>query len=211
LSGIESQSERICSSVSFFTTYQVNLIREDLLFTGEESVSLTWLPDAVFPMEDPGNYTVDIWLYTLSRTTWGKTACLASAYPNSGIANITIPHMERSASGRFSAVAVQIALNTNETESRSLTTAAGLWTVVAYATDAAPTRKECNDWAENTDMRMTERNTINSRPPPCPCMLQQARAPNSGVTEQTLGDAVKNFFNPGAATCFYQSTLNRLR
>jgi len=194
--------------VSFFTAYQVNLVSEGLLFTGEEPVSLTWLPDAVFPMEYPGNYTVDVWLYTLSRTTWAKTECLASAYPNSGRATVTIPHMERSASERFSAVAIQVALNTNQTESRSLTTAAGLWTVVAYATDTAPTRKECNDWAENSGRRMTEQNTINSRSPPCPCMLQQARAPNSGVTEQNMEDAVQSFYNPGAATCFYQSTLN---
>ena len=195
-------------SVSFFTAYQVNLVTEDLLFTGEESVSLTWLPDAVFPSENPGNYTVDVWLYTLSGNTWAKTACLASAYPNSGRATVTIPRIEHSASGRFSAVAIQVALNTNQTESRNLTTGAGLWTVVAYATDTAPTRKECNDWAENTVRRLTEQNTINSWSPPCPCMLQQARAPNSGVTEQTLGDAVQNFFNPGAATCFYQSTVN---
>jgi len=197
-------------SVSFFTAYQVNLVREGLLFTGEESVSLTWLPDAVFPLEDPGNYMVDVWLYTLSRSTWTKTACLASAYPNSGRATVTIPRMERPASGRFSAIAIQVALNTNQTEPelfQNLTTTAGLWTVVAYATDAAPTRKECSAWAENSDRRMTEQNTINSRSPPCPCMLQQARTPNSGVTEQILGDAVKNFYNPGAATCFYQSIL----
>jgi len=211
LSGIESKLyliDCICFSVSFFTAYQVNLAREDLLFTSEESVSLAWLQDAVFPMEDPGNYTVDVWLYTLSGNTWAKTACLASAYPNSGRATVTIPRMERSASGRFSAVAIQVALNTNHADSRSLTTAAGLWTVVAYATDTAPTRKECNDWAENTGSRMTEQNTINSRSPPCPCMLQQARAPNSGVTEQNMRDAVQNFYNPGAATCFYQSSVN---
>ena len=150
----------------------MNLVREGLLFTGEESISLTWLQDAVFPMEDPGNYTVDVWLYTLSGNTWAKTACLASAYPNSGRATVTIPRMERPASRRFSAVAVQVALNTNQAESRSLTTAAGLWTVVAYATDTAPTREECNVWAENINRRTTEQNTINSRSPPCPCMLQ---------------------------------------
>ena len=193
-------------SVSFFTAYQVNLVGEDLLFTGEESVSLTWLQDAVFPLEDPGNYTVDVWLYTLSRNTWAKTACLASAYPNSGRAAVTIPHMERSATERFSAIAMQVVMNTSQADFfRNLTTVPGLWTVVAYATDTAPTREECNVWAENTDGRLVELNAINSRSPPCPCMLQ---ALNNGFTEQNMGNAFYNYLNPGAATCFYQSTLN---
>ena len=192
--------------MSFFTAYQVNLVREDLLFTGEESVSLTWLQDAVFPIQDPGNYTVDVWLYTLFRNTWDRTACLASAYPNSGRATMTIPHMEHSATGRFLAIAVQVVMNTKQVDSfQMLTTAPGLWTVVAYATDTAPSREECNVWAENTVRRLTEQNIINSRSPPCPCMLQ---SPNNGFTEQNLGDAFHSYFNPGAATCFYQSTLN---
>ena len=200
----------ICFPVSFFTAYQVNFGRADLLFTGEESISLTWLQDAVFPMQDPDTYRVDIWLYALSRGSWTKTVCLASNYPNSGRAMVTVPPV--SAAGRFSAVAVQVVVNTSQPEPeffQNLTTAAGLWTVVAYASDTGPTREECNLWAENTAVRIREQNRINSRSPPCPCMLQQARAPNSGVTEQNMGDNVHNFFNPRAATCFYQSTVTR--
>lgn len=195
--------------MSFFTANQVNWVREDLLFTSEESVSLTWLQDAVFPLENPGNYTVDIWLYTLSRNTWRRMACLASTYPNSGNATVTIPLMEPSTTSRFSAVAVQVTLNMNQPEFfQNLTTAAGLWTVVAYATDTAPTREECNVWAEDTTSRSAEQNRIELTPP-CPCTQRQALAPNSGFNEQNVDNAILMYFNPRAAMCFYQTTLGQ--
>ena len=197
--------------MSFLTAHQVNLGRDNLLFTGEESVSLTWLRDAVFPVQDPYNYTVDIWLYRLSQTqrVWVRTACLASNIPNSGRATVTFPHLERSATDpRFSAVAIQVALNTSQAEGAELPTAAGLWTTVAFATDTPPTGDECNEWAGDTSPRMAEQALINSRTPACPCTVQEAQAPNSGFTEQNMGSPMQLYFNPGAATCFYQSQVN---
>ena len=194
--------------MSFLTSHQVNLGRENLLFTGGESVSLTWLRDAVFPVQDPDNYTVDIWLYRLSQRVWVRTAGLVSNIPNSGRATVTFPHLERSATDlRFSAVAIQVALNTSQAEPAELPTAAGLWTTVAFATDTPPTREECNAWTGDTSARMAERVAI-SRTPACPCTVQQARAPNSGFTEQNMGSPMQLYFNPGATTCFYQSMVN---
>ena len=116
--------------MSFLSSHQVNLGRENLLFTGGESVSLTWLRDAVFPVQDPDNYTVDIWLYRLQRV-WVRTAGLASNIPNSGRATVTVPHLERSTTDpRFSAVAIQVALNTSQAGPAELPTAAGLWTTM---------------------------------------------------------------------------------
>ena len=193
--------------MSFLTAHQVNLGRENLLFTGEESVSLTWLRDAVFPVQDPDNYTVDIWLYLLQRV-WVRTARLASNIPNSGRATVTVPRLERSATDpRFSVVAIQVALNTSQAEPAKLPTAAGLWTTVAFATDTPPTREECNEWARDTSARMVERAAI-SGTPACPCTVQQARAPNSGFTEQNVESPMQLYFNPGATTCFYQSMVN---
>ena len=197
--------------MSFLTAHQVNLGRDNLLFTGEESVSLTWLRDAVFPVQDPDNYTVDIWLYRLSQTqrVWVRTACLASSIPNSGRATVTFPQLERAATDpRFSAVAIQVALNTSQAETAELPTAAGLWTTVAFATDIPPTRDECNAWAGDTSRRIVEQAMINSNTPACPCTVQQARAPNSGLTEQNMGSPIQLYFNPGAAICFYQSRVN---
>ena len=196
--------------MSFLTAHQVNLGRENLLFAGEESVSLTWLRDAVFPVQNPDNYTVDIWMYRLSqiRRVWIRTACLASKIPNSGRATVTVPRLERSASDpRFSVVAIQVALNTSQAEPAELPTAAGLWTTVAFATDTPPTREECNEWAGDTSRRMAEQTAI-SRTPVCPCTVQQARAPNSGFTEQNMESPMQLYFNPGATTCFYQSMVN---
>lgn len=198
--------------VSFFTAYQVNLGRDSLLFTGEESVYLTWTRDAVFPFQDPDTYTVDVCLYTLTgHLTWIQSVCLASNILNSGSARVIIPHMERSKTDpRFSAIAIQLGLNISQVELQSfqdLTTSAGLWTVVAYTTDAPPTREECSIWAGETDARMAEQEKIKSESPPCPCTLQQARAPNSGFTEQTREIPNLKYFNPGATTCFYQSVL----
>ena len=198
--------------MSFLTAHQVNLERENLLFTGGESISLTWLRDAVFPVQDPDNYTVDIWLYRLSQIqaqhVWVRTAGLASNIPNSGRATVTVPRLERSATDpRFSVVAIQVALNTSQAEPAELPTAAGLWTTVAFATDTPPTREECNEWAGDTSARMAEQEAI-SRTPACPCTVQQARAPNSGFTEQNMGSPMQQYFNPGATTCFYQSQVN---
>ena len=194
--------------MSFLTSHQVNLGRENLLFTVGESVSFTWLQDAVFPVQDPDNYTVDIWLYRLLQTqnVWVRTARLASNIPNSGRATVTVPHLERSATDpRFSAVAIQVALS--QAELAELPTAAGLWTTVAFATDMPPTREECNAWAGDTGTRMAERAII-SRTPACPCTVQQARAPNSGFTEQKKRSPMQLYFNPGATMCFYQSMVN---
>ena len=194
--------------MSFLTAHQVNLGRENLLFTGGESISLTWLRDAAFPVQDPDNYTVDIWLYRLQRV-WVRTAILASNIPNSGRATVTVPRLERSASDpRFSAVAIQVALNTSQAEPAELPTAAGLWTTVAFVTDTPPTREECNAWAGDTGRRMAERAAVFSRTPACPCTVQQARAPNSGFTEQNMGSPMQLYFNPGATMCFYQKMVN---
>ena len=193
--------------MSFLTSHQVNLGRENLLFTGGESVSLTWLRDAVYPVQDPDNYTVDIWLYRLQHV-WVRTARLASNIPNSGRATVTVPRLERSATDpRFSAVAIQVALNTSQAEPAELPTAAGLWTTVAFATDTPPTREECNTWRSDTSTRMAEQAAI-SRTPACPCTVQQARAPNSGFTEQNMGSPMQLYFNPGATMCFYQKMVN---
>ena len=196
--------------MSFLTAHQVNLGRDNLLFIGEESVSLTWLRDAVFPVQDPDNYTVDVWLYRLSQTrVWVRTACLASNIPNSGSATVTFPHLEHAATDpRFSAVAIQVALNSSHAEAAELPTAAGLWTTVAFATDTPPTRDECNEWARDTGTRMAEQAMINSMTPACPCTVQQAQAPNSGFTQQNMGSPMQLYFNPGAAICFYQSQVN---
>ena len=196
--------------MSFLTSHQVNLGRDNLLFTGGESVSPTWLRDGVFPVQDPDNYTVDVWLYRLSQQqrVWIRTACLASNIANSGRATVMFPHLEYSATDRFSAVAIQVSLNNSQAQPTELPTAAGLWTTVAFATDMPPTRDECNEWAGDTNMRIAEREAINSSTPTCPCTVQQAQAPNSGFTEQNMRSPMQLYFNPGATTCFYQSMVN---
>ena len=82
-------------------------------------------------------------------------------------------------------------------------------------------RAACEAWALLQDDNVGEQ--INSRLPPCSCTAEGARAPNSGFEEEKLSsvvkvvskvqnflgtttadDAFRNFFHPGAVSCYRQ-------
>ena len=102
----------------------------------------------------------------------------------------------------------------------------------------AAQRLACEAWAltqsESTGTQITnpppETDTgtqINNRLLPCPCTVDRARAPNSGFREERLSsvikvigrvqkfldtaiidDAFRNYFHPGAASCYRQRVTN---
>ena len=86
-------------------------------------------------------------------------------------------------------------------------------------------RLACEAWALTQPDNIGTQ--INNRLPPCPCTADRAGAPNSGFREERLSsvvkvigrvqnyfdttivdDAFRNFFHPGAASCYRQSVTN---
>ena len=82
-------------------------------------------------------------------------------------------------------------------------------------------REACETWSRMQANNIG--NQINDRLPPCPCTAEHARTPNSGFKEERLSsivkvvdqvqdffdttivdDAFRNYFHPGAASCFRQ-------
>ena len=193
--------------MSFSNAHQVNFESESLLFAPGSAVTLTWDPQAIYPPESLGTYTLDIQIYTLRESSeWNKLANLASNISNSGTAVVTIP-VDLSNKGLGIIIPVTFEVSAN-VESLMSIGAPGVWSSVAYIAISpnAVTREQCEVWFNNTAERQMERNIIDSLSP-CPCTEQQARSPNSGVCEQNLANPTQLFFNSGASTCFYPTRL----
>ena len=94
-----------------------------------------------------------------------------------------------------------------------------LWSGIFYYTVLTDNNLKifCDDW-DNCEKNIAD--DLQSRLRSCPRMLLQARAPNSGFTEQKMTSVVgdtsyasqwMNYFHPLADVCFVQSTFIRYR
>lgn len=204
--------------MSFLTSFEVNLEEDTLLFDADSSITISWIPDAVFPLANsPNDYSIDVWLYGLFDAQWTPLACLASNTTNSGRTTVTISALNQRFSESLFPMTILVTPSTDlaeiitpsthrrSTEELKVSTPAGIWTGGAYFTAAPLTRKQCEEWASSTD-RQFELDIIDTLPP-CPCNVEQARALTSGLSQQNLGHPFQTFFNENAATCFYPSIV----
>lgn len=84
------------------------------------------------------------------------------------------------------------------------------WTSTMYYMDSPRINMLCNQWSmDQEDERIGD--IVRNRLPPCPPRIDQARAPNSGLSEDSGYWIQKSnrFFHPTAATCFRQSSFDR--
>ena len=195
-------------AVSAYTSQKVNFADSNLLFTDGSYVTLTWKPKDVFQQKPSDSYSIDISLYALlskvnSTAAWRKLRTVSADLPNWGTAAIQVPvitpidHVERQYP-----IAFQITVN-EKSAPDTLDITPGIWTDVAYYSRDRPSRSRCIDWIENTEERWQEQQEIEAQPP-CPCTLQHAQTPGSGVFLDRSSHNHLEFFNPGAYICGYQ-------
>ena len=196
---------------------------------GDEQLTIRWNPRSILPTMEPLSYTVDITLYRFERSSDNHVSFqhflnIMRDQENNGTVTFSVPESnDPSISRDIHPVAIRIsigrALQSNSdtaslinvlgyrVEERSLGLVAQ-WTSTLYYHDSPSFRQLCTQWSQN---QQTPGETIVERLPPCPRRVDQARAPNSGLTEDRgyWIQKANRFFHPRAATCFRQSTFTR--
>ena len=209
-----------------------------LLLRPSTTLTVTWDPQMFLPLQDPASYRVEIGLYRLNLNTGEgvELSSLASNVENSGRRDVTIPTIfDNLSGGRMQTDAYPVAIHvtvastvpeflskrqTDTTLLRKLIRfglRVNIWTGVAYYIATTLSERYCNEWSRRQPLDIG--NSINRRLPPCPCTEDQARSPNSGFQEERLSsyiydvtifdDLWRNFFHPGTASCFRQTTFTR--
>ena len=195
---------------------QVNYLNGDLLFEAGSVVELTWTTTDVFSVEKQHAYSIDIALYGLIRqgnaALWTEISQLVTNMSNTGQANVTLPTLQLYHNeSAYLAIAFQIRFSqllssiTNQSYDL-LSVPAGIWSKESYYSyESGPSREKCIAWASFSQARQLERLQIDDLPP-CPCNLDQAKAPNSGFHKVHH----EEFFNAGATVCYHQSTPTKM-
>ena len=227
--------------VSYTRAFEVYIANTDLILSSDTMVQVQWSPESIFPMEAPDNYNVDIELLEMDieSGSWRKMATLGADLPNNGIANVQIPTIQEentSIESSISPVIIQVALSDSSTGRRAPTTLLERLGRFAQKTirnspmrflkklaRQAAQRALCELWCALQPPNIGEE--ILNRLPPCPTRIRDARAPNSGFTEERLSshipinignylsslvdDAYRQFFHPNTASCFRQRVTDR--
>ena len=233
-----SQHYFAIAAVSFDRAHAVSFNSPSLLLRSSTSFTVTWDPQMVLSLQDPASYRVNIGLYQLNLNTGEgvELSSLASNVENSGRRDVTIPTIfDNVSGGRMQTDAYPVAIHvtvastapeflskrqTNTTLLRKLIRFGlriNIWTGIAYYIATTLSERYCNEWSRRQPPDIG--NSINRRLPPCPCTEDQARSPNSGFQEERLSsyiydvtifdDLWRNFFHPGTASCFRQTTFTR--
>ena len=202
------------AAVSFDRAHAVDFNPPNLLLRPSTTLTVTWDPQMVLPVQDPASYRVDIGLYRLNLNTGEgvELSSLANNVENSGRRNVTVPPIfDNLSGGRMQTdaypVAIQVTVastaqgfpskrQTDATLLRKLIRLGlrvNIWTRVAYyiVTIRAQSEHYCNEWSRRQPQGIGS--AILERLPPCPCTEAQARSPNSGFQEEPIMHALLIF------------------
>ena len=233
-----SQHYFAVAAVSFDRAHAVGFNTPSLLLRPSTTLTVTWDPQMLLPVQDPASYRVDIGIYRLNLNTGEgvELSSLVRNVENSGRRDVTIP--PNLSGGRMQTDAYPVAIRvtvtstaqgfpskrqTDATRLHKLTRLGlrvNIWTGIAYYT-AVTIREQsenyCNEWSRRQPQGIG--NVILERLPPCPCTEAQARSPNSGFQEERLSSYIygitifdnlwRTFFHPKTASCFRQTTFTR--
>ena len=183
--------------MNYAKAFEIYLENDNLLFSGGSVVRVHWSPVSVFPLELPNSYTVDIDMLQMNANGVANTFSLVKDIPNTGLADVSIPSIDATASleGPVSPVIVQVSLS-DKVLSRSRSKRAislilrslrflgkkpVVSSAVRYLINVAPLIL-CEAWSLEEPVGIGEE--ILNRLPPCPRRIQDIRIPNSGFTEE---------------------------
>lgn len=198
----------------FLTAHKVNLVSDDQTLWKGKSLLLQWDPYDVCPVEEPADYAVDVSLFRLTENyEWVFQTLLVSNNTNTGHTNLTFPDLHHNSPELETVfpfvlqVTRSTATESNQTNSGKLSSIQpGIWSSVAFfSTLGLFSHKECTRWAGDEGSRKNELLSIDSLPP-CPCTVEQAKAPNSRLSRQRHGTS-PHFQYSSVPSCYYSSLV----
>ena len=218
----------------FQRAFEITIESEEPILESGAVINVHWSPHSIFSIINNGSYTVDITLRVLDVDTseWKVVSTLASDLKNNGRAEVTIPEIPEFDSYEYLAypalVEVSVsAASMSDTNSTILNKIGNLgmrivkqapMRIIKKSVKPAEQRLACEAWALTQEDGIGQQ-TINHLPP-CPCTAERAAAPNSGFREEKLSsvvkvtgatiadDAFRNYFHPGAASCYHTRVDN---
>ena len=192
---------------------QVTVQQAELPLLPGSSVKLSWSPD-ILPFEDPKSYKVDINLFTLDTKSreLKRVKVVATDYPNSGTATITIPRLLLKKGTVITPLIFQVEVARLDSKRKRqvgrvirTTLKVGVWSTVAYFSLSAIMKFSCDRWAE----RQPDGQMLLDQVEPCPRTVGQAQLPNSNFVEEAfdifgIHIQTSKVFHPDADVCFRQ-------
>ena len=206
-------------AVDFNTSY----LNDGLRIEPNQFYQIMWDKNMLLPDEDPSNYTVCITWYLLA-SEWMPYEDIGNycGTENKGYFESTAGFGGHCIDICPVIVSVKVddasltSLSQNYMEMQQSSIA--LWSGIFYYTVVTESslKEFCDDWSDAEKIA----DDLQLRLRSCPRMLVQAKAPNSGFTEQKMTSIVSdttyasqwmNYFHPLADVCFIQSSFTRYR
>ncbi len=190
---------------------------DNVLFQPNNTVGLTWSPDAVVPVLEPTSYTVNIGLYCFNESTneWDFVVTLASDLSNTGSAMVTLPNPTSIPIVCSISIQITVAqavgepvmrrqIDGNVLDSILELGAIAIWGPIGYLARSLAIRTLCEVWC--TQQPVGIGTDLTAQVEPCPTTAAQARADRRFEMENQL---ISGTFHPGSSSCFRQVVMNR--
>lgn len=161
------------------------------------------------------SYNIDVSINALvpsvnGTVVWIKLRTLYKNITNLGKAVIIVPDVDL-ANQLKDRLLITFHISVNEASCLiALPSSPGIWSSIAFYSKVELSRNKCIEWIKNTEERLHELRTIEAEHP-CPCTLQHAQSPSSGVNLDQSTDKYNAFFNPGAHICGYQLYMGNIQ
>lgn len=190
--------------------HQVTVQQADFPLLPGSTVKLAWSPD-ILPFQDPQSYKVDISLFTLDVNSGqlNKVKVVATDYPNSGMATITIPRLLLKKGTVVVPLYFQVEVARLDSKRKrqvgQVILKGSTWSTVAYFAVSTLLKFTCDNWAQG----QPDGQMLLDQVEPCPRTVGQAQLQNSGFVEEAIdlfGIHIRpsKIFHPDADICFRQ-------
>ena len=188
---------------------QITVQQADCPLLPGSNVTLSWSPADILPFQDPQSYTVDISLFTLDAKSGDpkRANVLATDYPNSGTASITIPKLSLTKGAVATPLYFQVEaakLDYKHKRQVGLVISGIVRSRVNYLIRSAIMRLACEIWART----QPDGQMLLDQVEPCPCTVRQAQAHSNFKEEisDIFGIRVRTskVFHPDADRCYRQ-------
>ena len=187
---------------------QVTVQQAEFPLLPGSNVKLSWSPADILPFQDPQSYTVDISIFTLDAKSGELTRAkvLATDYPNSGTASITIPKLSLTKGAVATPLYFQVEaakLDSKRKRQVGRVISGIVRSRVNYLIRSAIMRLACEIWART----QPDGQMLLDQVEPCPCTVSQVQ---DNMFKEEVFDIfgipirTSKVFHPDADRCFRQ-------
>lgn len=175
-----------------------------MTFTAGSTVTVTWSPESVYPLEEPDLYTVDITLYFfhLSMGTRTEAVQLAPEIPNSGSALITMPNVSDIATFSIQVTAVTFVSRMEMNISSLLSRHVGVWSRYAYVVVSDMLQSKCYSWWNSQQEMVGDK--LLAEVSLCPPTMRHASVDSNFIHNDF---SISRILHPGSEECFRENIL----